>query len=398
MSVEKTIKNQAKEFLKEDITEALNCRICNSRNIEDLNHTKNYFLSSLSLNVKIKYAVCTKCNFIFQKNYLGDRFFNLYYKNSPMLREPNSTKYEINQYKLQTDFLKKNINLNKITSLEIGAHTGNFLQYLHQNYKNECYYDEISEEAVKILKKNKYLNPYDYSLNSKKVDLCILRHVLEHIYDLTNFILNIRSSINKTGHLFIEVPDWSHLDKNTDPFLFEHINQFNTVGLISLFRKYGFELEALEKSINKYDPTTPNRVSRLIFSKTEIPIKSKKILKYFNVYSDLHHELWKKKLSIFLSKQEINKSIAFTPASHLTSEFIQEYDCSKLNVIGLFDNDKKKHNQKILGYQVYNTNELYNYNPDIIIVLSMGYENEIIDHLDKMNISSQIVGIAEEFN
>ena len=108
-------------------------------------------------------------------------------------------------------------------------------------------------------------------------------------------------------------------------------------------------------------------------------------------------QIWKIKLKSYLSKQKKGKSFAFTPASHLTLEFIQEFDCSKLNIIGFFDKDKKKYNKKVLGYNVYNTETLNQFNPDIIVILSMGYESEIRDCLSELKLTSDIIGIAGGF-
>ena len=334
-------KNNAKIFLAEDKKEINFCRICNSRKLKDLGVIKEFTLSILSVEILMPYSICLKCKFIFQKYYLGDRFINLYYKNSPNLRISKISNNEKKQYRRQIDFLKKNININKITSLEIGAHTGYFLEYMFKNFQNKCYFDELSEEALIILNNNKNLKAFDYK-SKIKVDLCIIRHVLEHIYDLQSFVSNVKKCIKKSGFLFIEVPDWSSLDDNTDPFLFEHINQFNSTGLINFMKKNGFDLIAFEKSINKDDPTTPNRVMRLIFSISEIPKERSSWFNYYNNFFQNEHEYWKKNIKEFLSKSSKESSIAFTPASHLTAELLKEINLDDFNIIGFFDIDKKK--------------------------------------------------------
>tara|TARA_B110000008_G_C16490365_1_gene371815 strand:+ start:150 stop:296 length:147 start_codon:yes stop_codon:yes gene_type:complete len=46
---------------------------------------------------------------------------------------------------------------------------------------------------------------------------------------------------------------------------------------------------------------------------------------------------------------------------------------------------------------VYNTETLNQFNPDIIVILSMGYESEIRDCLSELKLTSDIIGIAGGF-
>jgi SAM-dependent methyltransferase len=113
---------------------------------------------------------------------------------------------------------------------------------------------------------------YKGSPTITKIDLVVLRHVLEHIFDLNSFINHIRCILKDDGCLFVEVPDWSWLDRKTDPLIFEHLNQFSTYNLIYLMKRLGWQCEAVEKSIVANDPATPNRVQRLLFKPTKVPV------------------------------------------------------------------------------------------------------------------------------
>ena len=200
---------------------------------------------------------------------------------------------EKDQNARQAQFLASHVELSNANVLEIGAHFGSFLEHLHDEFKCIAYFDELSDEALRVLSSNEKL-AYRHSAEApKQFDGLILRHVLEHIFDAKSFLKSLHSLVEDRGWLFIEVPDWSHLDKYTDPFIFEHLSQFNTTGLTNLLSHCGWQLEALEKSINENDPATPNRVQRIIVKRSKLPLPGdQKIVTHFNKFADLHLVGW----------------------------------------------------------------------------------------------------------
>ena len=49
----------------------------------------------------------------------------------------------------------------------------------------------------------------------------------------------VDNSLNEEKKIFIEVPDWSILDSNTDAFIFEHLSHFNDKCLIDFLSLKG---------------------------------------------------------------------------------------------------------------------------------------------------------------
>ena len=288
-----------------------NCRICKSDKIEKGIFNKTFYLSNLKEKIKMTYAICLNCQYIFQDKYVGDKFLNQYYESSPMYRNSKPTKYDIDSVNRQINFLEMNLDLHNISScLEIGAHTGHFLKGLFKKFNLKIFFDELSIEACKILEKIEGFE--NYRNKNVKVDLVILRHVIEHINDLDEFMVYVDNSLNENGKIFIEVPDWSILDSNTDAFIFEHLSHFNDKCLIDFLSLKGYSLIAIEKSINKDDPATPNRVMRLILKKTKKPLfGDKKFVKYFKSYYKEKHDQGKINLNKIYSMIGEKKSVAF---------------------------------------------------------------------------------------
>lgn len=374
------------------------CRCCGAENSAPLDVKKSFYLSNFDQVITIGYAICIECQFIFQQQYVGDKFLEAYYRESPMLRRLNPTKYEVDQNIRQGGFLNQHVHLFGAKVLEIGAHFGSFLEHLHDKFNCSVYYDELSDEAVSTLKKNSKLTDR-YSVEApKKFDILVLRHILEHIFEAHEFLKSLLSILENNGHLFIEVPDWSNLDQCTDPLIFEHLSQFNTSGLVTLLYRSGWQLEALEKSINENDPATPNRVQRLILKPNKLPLAGdRQIIKQFNMFAEQHLSGWCKQLNIIIGGNK-GKRIALYPASHLTFDAIINSDLTQtdgVSVIGMFDIDEKKHGKNYLGLTVYPAQALCEKKPDLILIFTMAYEQEARESFVDMGLNCPVISITE---
>ena len=167
--------------------------------------------------------------------------------------------------------------------------------------------------------------------------------------------------LSEDGTLFIEVPDWTFYDDHVDPYIFEHLSQFNTFALSCLFSRVGMSIIALENSICAVDPATPNRVARLLLRRNNsLPSQTKNLTELFNSFSITHHSSWLRKLDHLLITSDFD-SVALYPASHLTFDALLNSTLKKSNVIGLFDVDPKKADQVHLGLQVYPASDLIKY-------------------------------------
>jgi hypothetical protein len=375
------------------------CRVCCSENIRNMGVNRRYYLSNLNQTVELTYSVCEECQFIFQSEYVGDEFLNHYYSQSPMLRRKEPTVFEEDQNRRQAEFLTQHVALEGRRVLEIGAHAGAFLSYLYKNFNCTAYFEELSEEARKILLSQTGLFDFRTLKDGVKIDVVILRHVLEHIFDLDSFLTYVRTLLSENGSLFIEVPDWSCFDAQTDPLIFEHLSQFNTPNIVQLLVRLGWRLDALEKSIYPDDPTCPNRVQRIIARPSYVPRPGDPaIVDAFRAFASVQYEGWRVAINELLDGKFAGKRVALYPASHLTFEALTETNLSRANVLGMYDIDPKKQGQKILGIDVYAPNELKIADPDIIFVFTMGYESEIRESFRAMGLSAKVISITDLVN
>jgi FlaA1/EpsC-like NDP-sugar epimerase len=147
------------------------------------------------------------------------------------------------------------------------------------------------------------------------------------------------------------------------------------------------------------DPATPNRVQRLLFKPTKVPVLfSNKIA---STVKDFYQEKYSKgnvALDNFISRLDSDTKIALYPASHLTFSALSESRLREVNIIGMFDIDTKKHGKIVNGIRVYKASKLKEVMPDVILIFTMAYEQEIRDSFHEMGLTSQVVSITQLIN
>ena len=80
------------------------------------------------------------------------------------------------------------------------------------------------------------------------------------------------------------MPDWSILDLHTDPLIFEHLSQFNVYNLCKLLTKNNFQIESLEKDIVVDDPSSPNRIVRVVAEFVDVPFFKNQFVDFFKKF------------------------------------------------------------------------------------------------------------------
>jgi 2-polyprenyl-3-methyl-5-hydroxy-6-metoxy-1,4-benzoquinol methylase len=148
-----------------------NCQICSKlSSISDITNITISLVDDINLNNKLNVKFCNECKFYFSDSSNNQEDYNEYY-------------LKFNNYQQQiycpdkdercANFIFENINKNEIkTILDYGSGNGVLANLLSK---------EFSVEIFDI----------DMEKNTKQYDLLVLSHVLEHIYDVNNFIKEI---------------------------------------------------------------------------------------------------------------------------------------------------------------------------------------------------------------
>jgi len=373
------------------------CRACGSNHLMDLELRKSYYLANIDLVYEAEYAVCPQCGTVHQDCYPSDEFIRDYYASSPMLRKDNISEEEKAQYRAQVGFIDHHITNNVKVLVEYGAHTGGFLEYAREAWQCRTYYSELSVEAVSILRQKEGLIDVSKLDDSEVVDLVVMRHVLEHIEDPVSFIVKSTEQLAPNGFLYIEVPDWSKIDTETDQLCFEHLSQFTSHGLLRLVQRAGCSPIALEKAVTPEDPTTCNRVQRLLLVKDQTQAATRQDYKD-RIRKELEDNslAWISNLNKLLNNLSGYKRIGLAPASHLGFTAVLESDVKKcMDVVGFFDVDEKKHGKTYCDLDVFSHEEATTQEVEIMLICSTAYEKQIAKSLKARGFEGKIILMSD---
>jgi len=354
--------------------------------------------------------ICGKCGFVYVSPTIAENELSDYYAHMSLydmslyeFTDCNSLSQRINRYQriftFIHDYIKKTQQeLSYI--LDIGCSTGYLLSLFKTNGYNVLGMDpspKCKDIAIQEYGVNVRTGTLDtIPIKNEKYDVIILSHVLEHIVDLSNFILKLKSILSPKGIIYIEVPDVQNINLPFGYFSFEHVNYFSKRSLTNLMAKYGLSPEAFGRSCNKnegenfpfaiYGIFKNDTDSKLIID-NDYELTMKSIENYKKIESD--NKFSEKFDRIFMSYDKIAIFGGGTHTSRILSLLKDEHFDK---IIAIFDNDPKKNNTSINGINVYSpfTNEkVYEKMVDVIIISSLAYENEIyeqIKHLENEGI------------
>jgi len=225
---------------------------------------------------------------------------------------------------------------------------------------NTCYND--------LFRTNVSIDNYDIGdidVNKRKYDLLLLSHVLEHVYDLNQFLDKIKVNMNSNGIVYIEVPNSEHYDLMQydvplQEINIEHINFFSKHSLAKLMMMNNFTPILIEDGNFEIKNNTKYHVIRSMFRLNTLNIGFDKYL--INGQSKLD-----KIKSFFL--QNPQTKIYLYGAGAFTCKIIGEF---KNNVIGIIDDNPSYLGKCIAGFEVINYDmfkTIVNENDTILITI-----------------------------
>ena len=162
-------------------------------------------------------------NYLFKQRLVN---YNEYYENNQSL----SKKFQDHMYEMYNNLKKKFPKGSKL--VEVGCGQGDFLKIV----ENDKYFNFVGFDKAYKGKNKKIFKRYINLKDKQKVDVVILRHVLEHIKKPHLFLSHLKRIFAKTK-IYLEVPCFDWIIKNNAFFdlTYEHVNYFNKKSLISLF-------------------------------------------------------------------------------------------------------------------------------------------------------------------
>jgi hypothetical protein len=215
------------------------CDCCGSNNLEKLwVYSQKSKQRTLVFNFKVNHSICRECGFVFLSPTYLQTDLNIYYEDSyTYFIHDFDVEYRIN-------FIKKNV-IKYGSFLEIGGNDRNdFHDSLQLLFKN-----------VKIQDVNLSGNIDDFQdslIIPSQFDCLAHYFVLEHVPNVSEFIIRCYDLLKFNGLMIIEVPDLKKYKTFFDPLRFhEHTNHFTIEILERICSKNGFKLIDFDKKSSR---------------------------------------------------------------------------------------------------------------------------------------------------
>lgn len=377
------------------------CNIC-SGEIDKIFELPFYDLQgALDRKYIQKLHFCKKCGFLFTANPFSEEQLSNRYKNFSKF-EFDSTEYflqESDEYKKrcvrQFNFINAAVGDTFTSVLEIGAASGyNLSLYSDKEVKGV----EPSLKNCRLAQKNYHVDMYNgmfadfIKKESRKYDLLFLSHVLEHIVNPHDFILECKKVCNR--YIFIEVPsmDYKFIEEPLGMFCEEHVNYFTLESLCNLMDSVGFELEDVNCVFGLHNDLPAgwpamSTIWKLVENTNTSHICRKPVLDselLIKTYIDKNvNEL--KKIKRAIDQIPNDKRLAVWGTGHHASMLLANTSLSEKNIVRVYDSDVRKHAYTFNDVNItdFDENDIYNKEIDGILIATYTGQKAISKVLDK---------------
>jgi len=217
----------------------------------------------------VRTVLCMNCGLIRADPRISEEtieiFYEKYYRNLvPILHNEigenliSATYNKENKHgKKVLEFIKRNTSLKNGLIFDFGAGTGGMLE-IFKNAGFEIFGVDLNERFLNYgLKKG--LNLKKGSINelknySKKANLIIASHILEHMHSLDKYLRKLWECLEDDGYLYVELPGFYNVHKSYKNFLpfflIEHFYYFTLLTLSKVLGENSFKLIAGNETIS----------------------------------------------------------------------------------------------------------------------------------------------------
>jgi SAM-dependent methyltransferase len=231
------------------------CPACSSSSIHPVLSVKDFTVSGESFPI----WQCDQCSLRFTQDVPGiDRIGN-YYKSENYISHSNISKGFINRlYQIirKKTLKQKRKLVCRLTGrqqgelLDVGSGTGAFVNEMKQNGWKVVGLEPDAGARKIAVEINCELRNIDalFDLPSNSFDAITLWHVLEHIHDLQNYLLQFKKLLRQDGRLIIAVPNYTSADASVYKEYWaaydvpRHLYHFAPLSMKLLIEKNGMEI------------------------------------------------------------------------------------------------------------------------------------------------------------
>ena len=232
------------------------CPVCLSAEIKNVLTVKDHSVSGQSFQV----AECGSCTLRFTQDVPNAFSIGPYYKAEGYISHTNTSKGLVNRaYQLvrkrtmvgKRKLIEKTTGVTQGQLLDLGSGVGSFVNEMKQNGWKVTGL-EPDEDARKVAKELYQVDLADtntfYQLPANHFDAITMWHVLEHVHDLSAYILQLKNILKEKGKLLIAVPNYTSLDAKIYGEYWaaydvpRHLYHFSPLSVKTLMERHGLKV------------------------------------------------------------------------------------------------------------------------------------------------------------
>lgn len=250
------------ERFKKAFKEKADCLLCGKSDavILGIRGNREYRGADLSLEPHLFTNVvrCKNCDFIYTNPEIkGVEFLEREHYNNPEEYQADNSNQVVEMFEHRVNYLRKF--KDKGNLLDVGAGKGEFVFVAERNGFNAIGIEpsqrfcEFAEKTYNVKVYQGFLADCE-ELKTKKFDVITLHHVLEHIENPSELLLQISKYLQSDGIIYIEVPNTDSIAVKLIDFYFRLQGKNWSCRLSPLhppFHKYGYTPKSLEYLLKK---------------------------------------------------------------------------------------------------------------------------------------------------
>ena len=237
--------------------ELSNCPVCGHTHFAPFLTAKDHTVSHEQFQI----VECKQCGFVFTNPRPLQENLGRYYKSTAYVSHSDTSEGMINKLYKQVRKITLNQKYNLVKPylennnlLDIGSGAGAFLNTVNEKGVNAFGVEpdlDTRENSIKKyginVKEESALSDFD----SDYFSVITMWHVLEHVPNLEERVLEIKRILSPTGRLFVAVPNYTSFDANYYKEHWaafdvpRHLYHFSPVSIRKLFNKHNMVLEQI---------------------------------------------------------------------------------------------------------------------------------------------------------
>ena len=287
---------------------------------------------------------------------------------------------------------------------EIGCGDGDFLERLCRLGNNRGFgFDPSHLPHLDKTGDNKRItfirDYYSEKYSHYKADLICCRHVLEHIRNPVQFLVNVRFALKENAYtiVFFEVPNvlFTLKDLGIWDLIYEHCSYFSSGSLRSVFEKAGFEVIRISEEFQGQFLGIEAKSARDIELTARNQPENSAVL---NLYVERFEKEFQKKLAQWtaeLDRMETGgRSAVIWGAGSKGATFLNNLKI-RHQIKYVVDINPRKHGKFVAGtgQEIVSPKFLKQYQPDVVVIMNPVYLNEIQKDLKSMNLNPEVMAV-----